>query len=346
MKLIDLYMDDHFSIEYYLKTTFNDSSIIDFCNENKININYIGFVKLIENQNIEHIVTTNITKLSQNGYRYITVSKVNDEENTIMDYKKYPTFNFIELHVVYNNISIKISKQYPDLEYIYTILPTNITVHYIAKKVENGNNRYKFEKNHTFNHTFNTNNVISIINYNNEPFYYECEKNTIIYNGTDSLKLVPKNCISLKFNHYYDEIIKPNILSNIEEIIFGPCFNTIINHNVFPRTLKKIIFGQYFNKEFFPNILPPNLIELYFGANYNQIILKDVLPLSLKKLKFGKYYKQSIVTKFPDLDELYFFHKYNQIIIKEYIPYCIKILKIPRKCVLGDLQIVGTIRYT
>lgn len=111
-------LNNQFSLYYYFIEKNINADIIDFVKENGLDINYIGFAF-----SSNSIVTTNIKRRHDNGYRLITI-KQEETENKILDNRKYSINSFIQIRVQYNNTVIEISKQYDSIDLLKSHLIT------------------------------------------------------------------------------------------------------------------------------------------------------------------------------------------------------------------------------
>lgn len=332
MDLNDKYLNNHFSLKFFLKEYCLDYTIIDFCKQNNLDINYIGFVKIIDTlAPYPSIITTSVTQLPYNGYRLMTITK-NNSDDEIIDYKRYGLLGFIEIDVTYNNLNIKISKQYNDYAHILNTLNKNIKCVY--NKISHSN-PVTLIKDVDCSKLYDKNTIIpqdcNVINYENDAFLYDvkCAKITCNNRVVNGIKF-PKQCISILLPHHLQWILPKNTLPcGLIELEFGFAYNLPLT-NILPKSLKKLTLGTRFNNVIRIGDLP-DLEELIFGAYFDKYIEEGVLPMTLKKLTYGKYYRQPIC-KLPNLLELCFSHNYNKMINVDLLPNTLQKLKAPIKC--------------
>lgn len=112
-------LNNQFTLKYYLDKTFT-SHIIDYGANNNLDINYIGFIYYVQ-ESIHYIITTNIERKDDNGYRIIIIQKT-DCEDSIIDNRQYNINTNIELIIYYNNVKLQITEQYKTLDKIYDYL--------------------------------------------------------------------------------------------------------------------------------------------------------------------------------------------------------------------------------
>lgn len=108
-------LNNQFTFAYYLNKNYN-SSAIKYALGEKLDIDYIGFISF---DNI--VITTNIERRADNGFRLI-ICQNNKGPDTIIDNRRFNNSYFFQLDINYNNLNIKISKQYTNLVNIIAYL--------------------------------------------------------------------------------------------------------------------------------------------------------------------------------------------------------------------------------
>ncbi|EGC28770.1 hypothetical protein DICPUDRAFT_100035 [Dictyostelium purpureum] len=78
--------------------------------------------------------------------------------------------------------------------------------------------------------------------------------------------------------------------NGLTKLTLGLGFNSIIEPNTLPQTLKCLTFNIDYNQPILPNTLPQSLESIVFGTNFNQPI--DYLPHNLLKLSLGNDFNQ------------------------------------------------------
>lgn len=328
------YFNNQFTLESYLNT-----SIINFAKKENLDINYVCFLEAVKDDT-KYLLTTNITRKPGNGYRLITITKIT-KDDTIIDYRRFGS-SVIELEVIYNGTSIRITKAYDNI----------LNIH-IEESVRTLFLRREIIKGHCFNEiiaTYNpstrydknikipNNKVISIVNLNhfdnrylskfyNQQIRIECGRRFSTVDMTTNL-----NITEITLYHHYNKPIIGFPLT-LKKITFGYTFNS--DSGIFPESCEEIIFGCRFNQIL--KVLPKSLKKLTFGAEYNQIIEKDILGSCLIELSFGKNFQQSIKGILPkSLEILKFKGEYRIYVDKEDIPRKLQQLRIPRRYCLID----------
>lgn len=309
------YLNNQFALKMHL-----GSEIIEYCLEHKLDINYIGFIKIGD-----HIITTNIKKRPDNGFRCITIGS-NTNQNNIIDHRKYGGNNFIQFDITFNKVNIKVSKQYDSLLFIeqYLAQPIfdigkvklNPILTHIIDDTNNGiyTDLTKYDKDRILDfHTVYTTkpDILSVAScntlyYGSSVEYYRdyggIEGICKWYNINKELCKIVANSITrtipiknvtvenLYFGDDYNYKLYPGSLISVKHLTFGRCFNQKIKQGVLP-LLESLTFGRIYDQPI--ESLPPTLKTLVFGRNYDRKIDLSNLVL-LENLTFGIFFNQII----------------------------------------------------
>jgi hypothetical protein len=318
--------EHQFSFYYYL-AQINDT-IISFLNNNNLDLNYVCFAKF-DKEGVTNIITTDIVRRLDNGYRLITIENCDSEKNYVS--QVYDSFV-----IFYENIKILISEQGVDLVSLNIDihvptecqkLPEEACVNMLWSRDVDYDLVYKLE-----NICYKTLPVLSLglnvkkieICYLQEPIIPGFLPNTItslVYNAEFPLGdgVLPSSLLKLILRNNFDQqlVLPPSL----KKLILSPCFNQKLE---LPISLEKLECGYYFNQEL---VLPISLLELVLGYKFNRalevpnslrvLIIGDSfnkkleLPDSLRILRIGNSFNYEL--KLPDnLYELDLGYSFNQ----------------------------------
>jgi hypothetical protein len=343
---------DILNYQFMLYTNFTED-VIDFLNNNNLNINYYCFYK-IKNENLIYIITSNTIKRIDNGYRIITIEFIESNNNYVHILNDF----FI---VQYENIKIKISKMYDILDLNTTLANKNLSISVADINTEISNNNTTLDMNMILNKNIDTTKVIKLINLSSISIIssldfpilqrIECGRYCSFYNSCkmpSSLKtLVIKkflpnrdfNTMSNVDNFFdppliltYQKYLHANALLSLEELDLEGNFNGL-SEWFLPSNLKYLKYlklGNAFNHSV-NWFLFSNLERLEFGDKFNQRIMS--LPLNLKYLKLGNNFNILIgVNTLPkSLKHLILGHNYNHPIRNNVLPPALETLTLPKK---------------
>lgn len=324
--------------------------MIDFINENHLYIDYIGFY-----YDKDLIITTNIKRDLNNGYREIRITKNDNDITNITDFRRFGN-SCLELLIQYKNYEIKIYKKYDTLNFQ---LDYNNQLYTSQQKLIEGLNimdlDFKYDKDYDFsncNKICNALNVdiLKIINVTQVEFKNVCnidirnipsikivkgcngsillsDQVEELYLGPGStIYIAPCNLKKLVLHYSFNNPI-PNLPYSLEEIVFGYSYNKSIDLS--KTNIKRITFGEKFSSAI--KGLPDNLEELYFGTCYRQELSKIKLPNSIKILVLGEHYDCPL----PKLLPL----SLKKLVLGKYFNKAINQVKFPEgleELVLGD----------
>lgn len=203
--ILDQYdnLNNQFTLKYYLEKTFNNSNIIDYCANNKLDIDYIGFI-YYEKESTHYIITTNIERRLDNGYRLISIQQT-DNEDIIIDNRQHNINLNINLKsmliICYNNIKIQITEKYESLDNIYN---------YLSEKAINKCNIFgTYAENYQANirYLIDTSNKVETLEtylYNNMDIYFTQEYVQKFKNYKVCFNLAYENKHYIFATNYYD----------------------------------------------------------------------------------------------------------------------------------------------
>jgi hypothetical protein len=304
--LITETFNNQFRLYHYISNL--NINIIQYFENNNIDLNYYCFfVKIIDNAH--HIITSDITKRKDNGYKLIIIEESEkDGDNYINQLPAQLVINF-------ENIFIKISSIYGDINDSVKYLDV-VVAQFNGNKIKNRAINYAitYDKNVLETNVNFAHNVLDCNNLRNLPNLISV-KFAPTYDQIIGLNCFSLNIQYLYFGHDYNQIIKKFALpKHLHTLTFGDAYNRVIDEQVLPKRLDNLIFGYAFNQVLNINVLPPKLKNLKFGGDYNQTLEPNVLPSSLYALTFGDAYNQQLdIGVLPiNLRELTFGYDYNQ----------------------------------
>jgi hypothetical protein len=275
---------DSFSNQFMLYNYISNlnCNLIQFIENNNININYYCFYKEVNNST-HNIITSSTTKRKDSCNKSITIKTFTDffDTNSVNEQEK--------------NLIIKFENIYIQIEPYTQNLNIEIRTYYNENPSEKKIYCEKY-----YNANILENNVTEIINVYDQNILCNLENlSTVVFHDRFNQKIcnsiLPKSIINLTFGYRYNQYMVENTLpKSLHTLTFGKYYNQIINVNVLPKMLQTLVFGSMFDKNIELEVLPTSLRILTFGRWWNNILQKNVLPHSLEILTLSKYYNQTI----------------------------------------------------
>ena len=163
------------------------------------------------------------------------------------------------------------------------------------------------------------NNKVDIITSLNK--YNQGYKNTYLYKPLH-IRVHYKNIEKYLNRNYKLEVYGINTLEELKEVIeynvdivgieFARDFDSYVDANNLPKTLKFIVFGRSFNQSV--DNLPQTLISIKFGYCFNKNV--DNLPKKLRIIKFGVWFNQTVDNLPPTVKFIIFGRRFNKSVDK------------------------------